>query len=432
MEAVAFVVAAVVGILLVLLATVGVLHVFRGRSVGRLVPMSPNLAPVCSAEFLHEIHLLTRSEFSGSNRYEVLLNGDGTYDRLCSDLRAAERSITIQQYYVRSGRLLDQILEVLTERAGAGVRVLVLTDAIGSKGHAEERLEEIEKAGAQVEIYRPTRLSTFGRADSRLHSRGVVIDGCIGYTGGFGFADCWLGDGRSLGSWRDTNVRFTGPAVLQLQAAFAAVWAEATGTLLAGDFFVPREIRTDGSGGTGQSALLHTPPGLGSTAGERFILRSLAGAKRRLFITNSYFVPDPHLVDLLVSLAQRGVDVRILTANELTDLPITRWAGRSRYEALLSGGVRIFEYQPAMMHGKTFVIDGCWSTIGALNLDVRSMSLNEETTLMVQDEELALELERIFEDDLTRSSEIELHSFRQRGLKERILESAAGLLTPVL
>lgn len=418
-------------LLVALFATIGVLHVFRGWSVPRLSSAGGNLAPVCSPEFLREVELLTRSTLSRQNSYQLLLNGV-TFDRLWGDLRAAERSITIQQYYVEPGVVLDTLLQVLSERARAGVRVRVLFDAIGAKSGVSRQLEALRERGVDARIYRPTRISVFGRADSRLHSRGIVIDGEIGYTGGFGFADCWMGDGQSHGQWRDTNVRFAGPAVLQLQAAFATVWAEATGELLTGPLFFPERTDASTKAAAATSGLLHLPAGIGSTVGERFIFRSLSGATRRLFIANSYFVPDEHLVDLLVSLARAGVDVRILTAGELTDLPVTRWAGRHRYEELLSGGVRIFEYQPSMMHAKTFVVDGCWSSIGAVNLDVRSMSLNEENTFVATDEALGSELESIFFDDLSRSAEIELEKFLRRGLKERILERASATLTAVL
>lgn len=188
-----------------LFATLGVVHVFRGRSVQRLSSAWDNLAPVCSPEFLGEVELLTRSTLSPQNSRQALLNGS-TFDQLWSDLREAERSITIQQYYVEPGVMLDTLWEVLAERSRAGVRVLVLFDAIGAKKGVSRQVEALRGYGVDARIYRPTRLSAFGKADSRLHSRGIVIDGRVGYTGGFGFADCWLGNGRSRGQWSGRKV----------------------------------------------------------------------------------------------------------------------------------------------------------------------------------------------------------------------------------
>ena len=297
------------------------------------------------------------------------------------------------------------------------------------KALPSEIRDRLRSAGVRTAEFRPARPALLARLNARLHSRGVVIDGRIGYTGGFGFSDRWLGNGRRPGNWRDTGVRFTGPAVGQLQAAFAAAWAEATGALPTGDRFFPASFSGDG---TARSGLLHVTAGLGSTPAERLVVASVAAARRRLWITNSYFAPDENLTQLLIAAVQRGVDVRVLTAGERTDLPIVRWAGRARYEKLLTGGVRIWEYQPAMMHAKTFVIDGIWSSIGAMNFDVRSLVLNDETTLLTLDPGVGSALESAFDEDLRFAAEIRLDEFRRRGWADRAREQSALLLAPVL
>ena len=210
--------------------------------------------------------------------------------------------------------------------------------------------------------------------------RGIVIDSRIGWTGGFGIDDKWFGDGRSNGSWRETNVRFEGPAVRQLQAAFAAAWVEATGVMFTG-----RATLAPQENGVTAAGLLYTSPTLGSTAAERFFALSIAGARKTLYITNAYFAPDRNFVELLAAAARRGVDVRILTAGARTDVNIVRLAGRAWYDTLLAAGVRVYEWQPSTLHAKTFVVDGEWSTVGSMNFDNRSMALNDEATLMVLD-----------------------------------------------
>jgi cardiolipin synthase len=259
----------------------------------------------------------------------------------------------------------------------------------------------------------------------------VVTDGEVGYTGGFGLADYWLGDGKHVDQWRDSNVRFEGPAVMGLQAAFAAAWAECTGELIAGNFFFPRKAFTTMDGGV-QAGIFFSSPTAGSTAAERFVALSIASARKTLYVTNSYFVPDDDFRKLLVDARKRGVDVRILTVSDNTDVKTTLWAGRSRYEQLLRGGVRIYEYQPSMMHSKTFIVDGMWGSIGSMNFDNRSLAFNNESNLAFLDAGVGAEMNATFFDDLSRSKEITLAEFVKRPWYHRVLEDGAALLSRLL
>jgi cardiolipin synthase len=242
--------------------------------------------------------------------------------------------------------------------------------------------------------------------------------------------DKWLGNGCTEDQWRDTNVRFEGPAVRQLQATFATGWAEATGELLTGTQLFPPD--SDDPAGTMRAALLHTAPTIGSTAAERLLALSIAAARHTLYVTNSYFVPDDDFVRLLVESASRGVDVRVLTPGRLNDVKSTWYAGRAQYERLLQGGVRIFWYQPTMIHAKAFVVDGCWSSIGTMNFDNRSLAFNDESNLLVLDEAFGAEVRAMFLDDLTRSKEVTYDEFRRRPAKECFLEWAASRLARML
>jgi cardiolipin synthase len=257
--------------------------------------------------------------------------------------------------------------------------------------------------------------------------RGIVIDSRLGWTGGFGIDDKWLGDGRSSGSWRETNVRFEGPAVRQLQAAFAAAWVEATGIMFTGRATV--DIKPEAATAAG---LLYTAPTLGSTAAERFLALSIAAARRTLYITNSYFAPDRNFIDLLAAAARRGVDVRIMTAGPRTDVNVVRLAGRAWYETLLDAGVRVYEWQPTTLHAKTFVVDGEWFAVGSMNFDNRSMALNDESTLMVLDRTLGGEMNRVFVGDLADAREITREAFRARSWFQRMAERGANWLTRLL
>jgi cardiolipin synthase len=333
-------------------------------------------------------------------------------------------------YYCQPGRMADEFKAILLERAAAGVRVLFLRDAFGSAPLTSEYIADLERGGVAVAAFRPTRWYQLFKVYHRSHIRVAVIDGTVAYTGGFGIDDKWFGDGRHEGQWRDTNVRFTGPAVLQHQATFAAGWAEATGVLLTGDlFFPPEEQLHDGSVYAG---LLHASPSVGSTSAERYFALAVGSARRRLFITNSYFVPGENFCEMLVAAANRGVDVRVLTCSEKGDVKSTYYAGRARYEQLLREGVRIFEYQPAMMHAKSIVVDGQFVSAGTVNFDNRSMSFNDETTLLAVDRDLGTRMERLFEHDVRDAREITLDVHERRPWSDRALETGATLLSRVL
>lgn len=421
----------VLGVLVMLgLALVGVLTLTRGTPVGSVITERGRPPAVEDSLFAQTIELYTGTHISAGNDAEILLNGNGTYPRLWADLRGARETITVQMYFSIPGAVADTMQAVLIERARAGVRVLLLLDAFGSQNLTWDWINALKAAGAEVALLRTIRWYTIHHAFDRSHVRVVVVDGEIGYTGGFGLADYWLGDGKTEGQWRETNVRFRGPTVMQLQAAFVAAWAEATGELLTGPLYFPR--RGFDPAGTMNAGLFYAAPTTGSTSGERFLALTIASARRSLYITNSYFVPDDDLRRLLRAAAERGVDVRILTVSDQTDVKTTWYAGRRWYEQLLKAGVRIYEYEPTMMHAKSIVADGLWSTVGSMNFDNRSIAFNNESNLLVLDAGFGAELQRIFLDDLTRSREITLAVHAERSAWSRMLEIGASLLARVL
>jgi cardiolipin synthase len=416
----------------VILALIGILSVTHDTPVRSVIAEGDKDGPpsVDDPLFARSIELFTGTHIDPGNNVQILLNGDGTYPQLWKDIAAAQRTITVQMYYSQPGAVADTLAKYLIERAEHKVRVLLLLDAFGSQPLKREWIERLKHAGVEVIWLRPLRWYTLQKAAQRSHVRVVVIDGTIGYTGGFGLADYWLGDGKHEDQWRETNVRFEGPTVGALQAAFAAAWAEATGELLTGDVFFPRSTFADV--GEVQAGLMHSIPSTGSTPAERFLALSIVGARKTLYVTNSYFVPGENFMQLLLSAARRGVDVRVLTVSDKTDVKTTWYAGRTYYEKLLEGGVRIYEYQPTMMHAKTMVVDAMWSYIGSMNFDNRSLSFNDESLLVTLDRRIGAQMDSIFMDDITRSKEIKLDEFRKRPLSGKILEWGAQKLRRVL
>ena len=422
---------AVVGVLLVVaFALIGLLTVTRGTPVRRVLAVGDRQLPsVRDSVFTRTIDLFSGMQIEPGNAVQILPNGS-VYPALWADIRSAQRTITVQMYFSKPGAVADSMGTYLAERARAKVRVLVLLDAFGSQDLSGKWVDGLRSAGVEVAWLRPLHWYALHRAAQRSHVRVVVVDGRVGYTGGFGLADYWLGNGHAEDQWRETNARFEGPTVAQLQAAFASGWAEAAGELITGDvFFPPQSFATAGSV---RAALLHSVPTIGSTPAERFLALSITGARRTLYISNSYFVPDDDFRSLLVRAAQRGVDVRVLTAGDKSDVKTTVYAGRARYPELLKGGVRVYEYQPTMMHAKTFVVDGIWSTVGSLNFDNRSLVFNNESNIITLDEGVGAVLDSLFMDDLRYSKEIKLEEFNRRSLVEKMLEWGASSLQRVL
>jgi cardiolipin synthase len=386
--------------------------------------------PITAPQFERALELLTGTHIDPGNRVAPLLNGNGTYPMLWRDLVSARSTITMQMYYAKPGRVSDTVAAILCDRARSRVRVLLLLDAFGSEAVGRSWQERLRGCGVDVALLRELQWHTIHSATNRSHVRAVVVDGRIGYTGGFGLADYWLGDGRHKDQWRESSIRFSGPTVAALQAAFASGWAEATGELLTGDLFFPPVAFEDR--GNVNAGLMHSLPTIGSTPAERFIALTIAGARKTLYITNSYFVPNEDFCKLLVNAAKHGVDVRVLTVSDETDVKTTWYAGRALYEGLLEGGVKIYEYQPAMMHAKTIVVDALWSAVGSMNFDNRSIAFNNESQIVALDADVGKQMEQIFLEDLKYSKEIKLEEFRKRPWTGKVLEWGAQKLRRIL
>jgi cardiolipin synthase A/B len=413
----------------------------RGTPLGSLHTGAAAGAPaVRSAHFLELITLMGAVTLAPGHDVWILADAGDSFARLFDDLRSARRSISLQSYYCLPGSVADTVVTILTQQARAGVRVRVLADGYGCRLFARRHGPALRAAGADVALLRPVRWYSLDRAQHRSHVRLVVVDGVTAYTGGFGLDDKWLPGASGRAAWRDTNVRYTGPAVWQTQSAFVVAWAEATRELVLGEELFARELSEEPflrelappSGGGALAGIQFSGPGLGTSAFERVLLLTIAGARERLYVANAYFLPNDAQRRELVRAAARGVDVRILTAGDRSDAPSTRIAARGRYHELLRAGVRIYEYRPTMMHAKTLVADGVFSMIGSMNFDNRSMRLNDELNLLIHDERVARVQEALFAADLGHSIEITPEPLAARSWYVRLRERAARLVEPLL
>jgi cardiolipin synthase A/B len=352
---------------------------------------------VGEADFFRTIEAHTDAPIVSGNRIEVLLNGDETFPAMLRDIKRAKSTITFAQYLYEGGSIAYELAQAFAERCQAGVKGAILLDSHGSSKAPRDVIEIMKSGGCQVEYFRRVDAEGFFfpwkllRYNYRSHRRVLVIDGQIGFTDGYGVSEAWTGDGRTAEHWRDTNVRIEGPLVKFLQATFAESWLETTGIAIGGDGYFPR---IDPVGNVIGQIVKSSPTG-GSFQNYMLFLLSINSAKKSIFITNPYFIPDEVMTNALLKAAARGVKVIALLPGEI-DSQLTYTASRGQYGPLLSGGIQIYEYKAALMHAKTIVVDGIWSTVGSTNFDNRSFALNQEVNLTVYDSGLAHRLSKSF------------------------------------
>jgi cardiolipin synthase len=372
--------------------------------------------------FFPTIEAHTDAPIVGGNRIDLLLNGDDTFPVLLEEIKKAKRTITFAQYLFEDGAVANDLAQALAERCRAGVEGQILLDSHGTNA-SDALLDVMRQAGCKVQLFRRVEapqvvfIWKLFRYNYRNHRRILVIDGRVGFTGGYGIKDTWKGDGRTEGHWRETNARVEGPVVKNLQAAFTESWLEATGSLLGGEGYFPR---LEPRGKLPVQVVKSSPVG-GSFQNYMLFLLSITSAKKSILITNPYFIPDDRMIEALLNAAARGVQVIVLVPGKI-DHKITYRASRSNYGRMLLGGIQIYEYMPALLHAKTMVVDGIWATIGSTNFDNRSFALNEELNLTIYDGGVAERLHRIFHEDLKHSKKITYADWEARGLKEKFFE----------
>jgi cardiolipin synthase len=358
------------------------------------------------------------------NRVTTLLNGDQAFPAMLEAIRSARHSITLEAYIFWPGTVGTTFAEALAERARAGVATHLILDGLGSQKLDDELIEGMRQAGVQVVTFRPLRWYSLDRVNHRTHRKLLVVDGKVGFTGGLGIADLYLGHAQDKDHWRDGQFRAEGPVVGQLQAAFLDNWIETGGALLHGtDYFPPLD-----SAGTAWAQAVHSSPGGGTENLRLMYLLAIASAGRTILIANPYFVPNTLAVEMLVAARRRGVNVEVLVPGPITDAGLVRRASRAKWGPLLEAGVRIYEYQPTMYHNKLMVVDDYWVSVGSTNFDNRSFRLNDEANLNVFDDAFAREQAEVFARDRARSKAVTLEEWRGRPITERLEEMVAWML----
>lgn len=352
------------------------------------------------------------------NKIDLLENGDVYFPAMLAAIHGAEKSVNFQAYIFFSDSVGRAFRDALCERARAGKEVRVLLDGVGSGWKLDNSdVKMLQKAGCKFAYYHPLMSWRIDRTNRRSHRRVLVIDGKVAFTGAVGFAEQWSGHAQDPKHWRDLAVRVEGPLVAELQSAFELHWIKTYGETLSGPDQFPAHLPAGDLHAQAIASYSFSMAPIPVTQSVAF-----AAAEKRIWITNAYCTPTDDQVELLVKAVQRGVNVRLILPGANDDQPLTKSAGRAAYGKMLEGGVKIFEYQPTMIHTKSMVIDSRFALIGSSNFDARSAEINEELDLAVDDQEFGRRMEAIFEKDLRQSKEYTLQNFQSRSLWERTTE----------
>jgi cardiolipin synthase A/B len=382
----------------------------------------PTLHYECHAsieELVPSLAGLTLSTPVEGNSVEVLENG-AFFDVLLQEIASAKRSVHFENFLWKEGALGKRVADALCERARSGVKVRALLDANGTRGMGKAVEEQLKDAGCMLTKFHPFHIRHIGVWNERDHRKLVVIDGRTAFLGGHCIVDTWLGNAEDKEHFADVSVRLRGPIVHSVQAAFSENWVGQTGELFMGDDVFPQLER---AGEITVHAAYVKPEG--SAPAVKLLHHAVIGcAKKRIWIQNPYFIPEPEAIDAFGAAVARGVDVRVLMPSTSgSDNPMVQHAGHRNFEKLLRCGVRLFEYPYTLLHQKVMTVDGAWCAIGSTNFDDRSFEINDEITLGFKDAALAQQLDGIFEKYARRSNEIELDRWRKRGLGHRLIDN---------
>lgn len=369
--------------------------------------------------FLLLLGSLVDAAINRTGRLDVLTNGSVFYPAILDAFRSAQRSINLEAYVFQKGEIARRYVDVLAQRARAGVQVNLVLDAFGSLGAREKFFAPLLQAGGRVVRYNRLTWYHLLRMDSRTHRELVIVDGKLGFIGGAGVADQWFAGINSRPGWRDTMIRVEGEAVANLQATFMENWLQAAGELLVGSAYFPDIQCPDAL----TTLVINSTPTVGGSTRARILMQLLiASAKRRIAITTPYFLPDRTLMRELRRALQRGAKVQILVPGTKSDHLLTRSTSRAAYGELLKAGAEVYEYQPSMIHAKVLLVDDLWAVVGSTNFDNRSFGINDEVNLAVRDRAVAQRLGADFAADLHHSQRITLEAWRRRPVTERVTE----------
>lgn len=368
--------------------------------------------------------------FTSNNAVEIFTEGNQKFDALLKDIDAAKHHIHLMYYIVRDDELGRRLVKTLAAKAAQGVEVKFLYDHIGSSRLPRRYFHELKAAGGREAAFFPSRIPYLNlKINYRNHRKLVIIDGNVGYIGGFNIGDEYLGLNEHYGEWRDTHLKVRGNAVLQMQAQFLMDWnLAASGRIMLNELYFP--VISDNMGSIGMQLVASGPDSEYQQIKDAYI-KMIFAAKETICLQTPYFIPDESLMNALKIAAMSGVDVRIMLPDK-PDHFFVYWATHSYLGELIAGGVKCYLYGKGFLHAKTLIIDGKVASVGTANLDIRSFKLNFEMNAFIYDTQTAAKLQRIFELDAENCRLLTKEVYEARPLVNRIKESISRLLSPIL
>jgi len=374
--------------------------------------------------------LLNNSEslVTTGNKLELYNTGIQTFDAVFEAINDAKHHIHLEYYIFSNDKIGNRLKNLLIKKSKDGVEVRVIVDDVGSWGLRKRFIADLRSSGVQFHSFMEVRFPRLtSKANYRNHRKILVIDGKIGFTGGVNIADRYIDGAKGIGPWRDAHLKITGDAVACMQVIFATDWYFVSGKNLTGKkYFPPFSEKSEAPVQITASG----PDSDWENIGQA-IFSAIATAKNKLYLTTPYLIPPDPIVSALKTAALSDVDVRIIIPGK-SDAVISKWSSLSYIEELLEAGVRIYFYEAGFIHSKYIVADGIFSTLGTTNLDFRSIETNFEVNAFIYDEEFASRLEKLFLEDLKNSHEIKLSEWTNRPWHNKLRESLAHIISPML
>lgn len=361
-----------------------------------------------------------------NNAVTIFTKANDLYDNIIADLKGAKHHIHMEYYIFLADKIGQRIMDVLKEKAQEGVIVRVIIDDVGSWQLKKKKILELQEAGIEIKSFLEVGLPYINsRVNYRNHRKIIVVDGLIGYTGGFNIADRYV-EGLSWGCWRDTHIRLEGSAVLGLQKNFLTDW-----------FFVKRELIQDAlyypaqeKKGNCLTQIVISGPDMVWESIMQIFAKAFMEAKKRIYVESPYFLPPESLITALQTAALSGIDVRLILPKK-SDAKITLYSTFSYIDQMLKAGIKVYMYDPGFIHSKIVITDDI-SFIGSANMDFRSFEQNFELNAIMYDTEVAQQMTDIFMDDVNHSVEITKETWTTRSLTQKVKESFSRLLSPLL
>jgi cardiolipin synthase len=366
---------------------------------------------------------------TGGNAARFYHEGRAAFDAMLAAVAAARHHVHIQFFIFHSDEAGTRFIDALSAAARRGVEVRFLYDSVGSYSLSARLLRRLAAAGGRSASFLPVLNPLYRfRVNLRNHRKILVVDGRVGFTGGFNIGNEYLGLSPKFGPWRDTHVRVEGEAVHGLQRVFLEDWHFATGEAVPWEKYSPRPAEPPGDA---LIQVVHSGPDAAYKAIRETYFAAILNARNRVWIASPYFVPDAAIKDALILAAWSGIDVRLLGLFR-PDKWVPFLAARFYWADVLAAGVKVYQYTPGMMHSKFVLVDGEWASVGTANLDNRSLYLNFEVNIQLFDAKLTAALEAQFLADLEASVRVDPGVFADRPVISRLAENASRLMSPIL